>query len=226
MHKDWQGQADGGLRRPARPHGPGRGSHNQRAGGTGELDDTIIIFLSDNGASDEALPLVELERFKERSDILRVKDARWPRRAHRKRAVDRSWRRGHVCELRPSLGQSFEHALPLLQAVDARGRIATPFIVHWPRGGLQDSGVVRAPSSWSTCCRRSSRPPALRILRCTGREILPYEGRSFLRALRGQAVRTRRCGSIRAMRRCGAGAEAPSGPSGSEAVLGEQRRFV
>ena len=41
----------------------------------GELDDTLVIFLSDNGASDEALPLVELERFKERADILRVQDA-------------------------------------------------------------------------------------------------------------------------------------------------------
>ena len=39
---------------------------------SGQLDDTLVIFLSDNGASDETLPLVELERFKQRRDILRV----------------------------------------------------------------------------------------------------------------------------------------------------------
>jgi hypothetical protein len=39
---------------------------------SGQLDDTLLIFLSDNGASDETLPLVELERFKQRRDILRV----------------------------------------------------------------------------------------------------------------------------------------------------------
>ncbi len=37
----------------------------------GQLDNTLVIFLSDNGASDEDLPLVKLERFKQRSDILR-----------------------------------------------------------------------------------------------------------------------------------------------------------
>src|SRR5437667_7034586 len=40
---------------------------------THDLENTLVVFLSDNGASDEALPLVALERFKQRSDILRVK---------------------------------------------------------------------------------------------------------------------------------------------------------
>lgn len=36
----------------------------------GESDNTIFIFLSDNGASDEPLPFTELEYFRERSDIV------------------------------------------------------------------------------------------------------------------------------------------------------------
>ena len=38
----------------------------------GLLDNTLVIFLSDNGASDEGLPLVELARFRQRLDILRL----------------------------------------------------------------------------------------------------------------------------------------------------------
>jgi arylsulfatase len=39
----------------------------------GQFDDTLVIFLSDNGASDERLPLVQLDKFKTRTDILRTK---------------------------------------------------------------------------------------------------------------------------------------------------------
>ena len=48
-----------------------------------QLDDTLVIFLSDNGACDEDIPLVKLERFKQRSDILRQHARDGRRSAHR-----------------------------------------------------------------------------------------------------------------------------------------------
>src|SRR4029453_15766267 len=36
------------------------------------LCDALLVFLSDNGASCEELPKVDIERFRRRSDILRV----------------------------------------------------------------------------------------------------------------------------------------------------------
>ena len=44
----------------------------------GALDDTLFIFMSDNGASSEALPLVKLEQFVLRTDICppRTRDGR------------------------------------------------------------------------------------------------------------------------------------------------------
>ncbi len=49
-------------------------------------------------------------------------DPRRPQRADRQRAFDRSRCRGHVRKLRSCVGQPLEHAVPLLQAVDARRR--------------------------------------------------------------------------------------------------------
>ena len=92
---------------------------------SGTLEDTLLLFLSDNGASDEALPLVELERFKARTDIC-VRKRAMRARADRQRAVDRARARGHVCELRTRVGDPVEHAVSLLQAMGARGRHRDP----------------------------------------------------------------------------------------------------
>jgi arylsulfatase len=155
----------------------------------GERDDTLIIFLSDNGASDEALPLVRLERFKQRSDILRLKTR-----------DDREVRVGNEPSIVPGPEDtyaSYGRAWANLSNTPFRyykqwtheGGIATPFIVHWPGGTLRTGSVVRAPFQLVDVLPT--------ILEATGaaypsthrgRDVLPYEGRSLLPALRGDAV--------------------------------------
>jgi arylsulfatase A-like enzyme len=159
---------------------------------TGCIDDTLIIFLSDNGASPEHLPLTELVRFRQRSDILRnfTRDGR---------LVDV----GNDPEVMPG-GEdtyaSYGRAWANLSNTPFRyykkwvheGGIATPFIAHWPHGDLLDGGVVRPPFQLTDLLPT--------VLEVTGarypavyrqREVLPLEGRSMLGALRGGAVEPR-----------------------------------
>ena len=156
---------------------------------TGALANTMIVFLSDNGASDEALPLVKLERFKERSDILRVRTR-----------DGREVRIGNEPSIVPGAEDtyaSYGRAWANLSNTPFRyykqwtheGGIATPFIVHWPEGALRNGSVVRAPFQLVDVL-----PTVLEATGAAypsqhdGREILPYEGRSLLPALRGQTV--------------------------------------
>jgi len=156
---------------------------------TGALANTMIVFLSDNGASDEALPLVKLERFKERSDILRVRTR-----------DGREVRIGNEPSIVPGAEDtyaSYGRAWANLSNTPFRyykqwtheGGIATPFIVHWPEGALRNGSVVRAPFQLVDVL-----PMVLEATGAAypsqhdGREILPYEGRSLLPALRGQTV--------------------------------------
>src|SRR5688572_2759426 len=108
----------------------------------GRLDDTLVIFLSDNGASDESLPLVELERFKQRKDILRTvtRDGR-------------EVRIGNAPSIMPG-GEdtyaSYGRAWANLSNTPFRyykrhvheGGIATPLVVRWPRGGIAAGQIV------------------------------------------------------------------------------------
>ncbi len=156
---------------------------------TRELDNTMFIFLSDNGASEEALPLVKLEQFKQRSDILRV------------RARDgREVRVGNEPSIVPGpedTYSSYGRAWANLSNTPFRfykqwtheGGIATPFIVHWPQGDLHSGSVVRAPAQLvdvlPTVLEATAAPYPGQF---KARAIIPYEGRSLLPALRGQSI--------------------------------------
>ena len=109
------------------------------------LDDTLFIFLSDNGASDESVPLVELERFRQRTDIVKTstKDGRAVRIGNDP-LVDpgpedtygsygRSW--ANVSNTPFRLYKLWAH----------EGGISAPFIVHWPNGGLTGGRIIEAP---------------------------------------------------------------------------------
>jgi arylsulfatase A-like enzyme len=69
------------------------------------------------------------------------------------------------------------------------GGISTPFIVHWPRGNLRNGWVSRTP-----CQLVDVLPTVMEATgaayprRYDGRAITPYEGRSLLAALRGNAM--------------------------------------
>lgn len=155
---------------------------------SGQLDDTLVIFLSDNGASDETLPLVELERFKQRRDILRVQT--------------RDGREVHVGnepgvmpggeDTYASYGRAWANLsntpFRFYKRWTHEGGIATPLIVHWPGGALANGSVVRRPFQLTdvlpTILEAAGVPYPTRY---QGREIQPCEGRSILPALRGKA---------------------------------------
>ncbi|MEO8134970.1 MAG: sulfatase-like hydrolase/transferase, partial [Betaproteobacteria bacterium] len=154
----------------------------------GQLEDTLFIFLSDNGASDESLPLVNRERFKERTDILRVKTR-----------DGREVRIGNEPEIAPG-GEdtyaSYGRAWANLSNTPFRyykrwvheGGIATPFIVHWPAGDLAIGNVVRAPFQLTDVLPTILEATAAAYPeRYNGRDIVPFEGRSLLPALRGKS---------------------------------------
>jgi arylsulfatase len=155
----------------------------------GLLDDTLVIFLSDNGASDEGLPLVELARFRQRLDILRLNTR-----------DGRDVQIGNEPSIIPGTEDtyaSYGRAWANLSNTPFRyykqwtheGGIATPLIVHWPAGGLQNGRVVRSPFQLVDIM-----PTVLEATRATyplrhdAHDILPHEGRSVLPALRGAKV--------------------------------------
>ena len=90
---------------------------------TGQLDNTLIIFLSDNGACAEDIPEgVTAKRLVDQLMIAQAKtrDGRPVRFGNDPDADAR--RRGHLPELRHRLGQPLQHAVPALQALDPRRR--------------------------------------------------------------------------------------------------------
>ncbi|MEJ7748570.1 MAG: arylsulfatase, partial [Candidatus Limnocylindrales bacterium] len=152
----------------------------------GALDKTIVVFLSDNGASPEELPLVALERFRLRTDILRQQT-----REGAPVAI------GNDPEVPPgseATFQSYGRAWANLSNTPFRhykrwaheGGVCAPCIVRWRSGGLAEGRVVDAPFQLTDVM------PTL--LEATGTSYLgerdsvpipPVEGRSMLPALRG-----------------------------------------
>ncbi|MBB5159357.1 arylsulfatase [Saccharopolyspora phatthalungensis] len=150
----------------------------------GILDDTLIIFLSDNGASNEDLPQGDPDRFHRRTDIL----------SHETRD-GRPVLIGNDPDVPPggeNTYASYGRAWANLSNTPFRyykkwvheGGIAAPFIAHWPAGGLEAGGIVRQPFQLVDVL------PTL--LEVTGSaapdQELRLEGRSMLPAWRGETV--------------------------------------
>jgi arylsulfatase len=140
----------------------------------GLLDDTLLVFLSDNGASDEELP----------------------KRSHP--APAGTPHPGNSPEIRPGPSDtyaSYGGAWANLSNTPFRlykrwvheGGIATPFVVHWPAGMLARGGVVHTQFQLTDVLPT--------ILEATGadypRTAPPLAGRSMLPALRGASVEPR-----------------------------------
>ena len=101
------------------------------------LENTIVIFLSDNGASDEALPLYPLETFMRRTDIVNEFT----------RGGDKI-KVGNIPGVRPggpdtyqSYGRGWANVsntpFRLYKLWTHEGGVSTPFIVRWPEGGVR-----------------------------------------------------------------------------------------
>jgi arylsulfatase A-like enzyme len=154
-----------------------------------QLANTLVIFLSDNGASDETMPHGMMEHFRRRSDIVRLRTR-----------DGREVRIGNEPSIVPGTEDSYAsygRAWANLSNTPFRyykrwvheGGIATPFIVHWPGGGLPAGRIVPAPAQLTDVVptvldATGASYPTL----YNGHEILPYEGRDLLPVLRGGAA--------------------------------------
>lgn len=154
----------------------------------GELDNTLIFFLSDNGGSAEELKPGLGKGFLQKTSG----------RAQTKRGEAVLF--GNRPELVPGderTYQSYGRGWANLSNTPFRlykhwiheGGIATPFIVHWPDGPLQPGTLCEAPGQLTDIMAT--------ILDVTGidypeeyhgRPILPAEGSSLLDALKGKPL--------------------------------------
>jgi arylsulfatase len=155
---------------------------------TDALANTLLFFLSDNGASAEGLPIADPETFRKRRSI--VPPATWSGAA---------LRIGNTPDIEPGPDDtycSYGRAWANLSNTPFRfykrwvheGGISTPLIVHWPDGGIRSS-IVHSPFQLTDIVPT--------VLEATGaaypstypdRAPLPLEGRSMLAAHRGGAV--------------------------------------
>jgi arylsulfatase len=152
----------------------------------GEYDNTVIMFLSDNGGC--------AELFQEDSD--------WPDPSQWESSTTLDGepvRVGDIPELRPGPDTTFQAVeLPWANVSDApfrlfkrwvhEGGISTPFIVHWP-DGIEKSNILNNPMHIidisATCYDIAG---AQYPKEHHDAEITPLEGESFLPALQGRKL--------------------------------------
>lgn len=153
----------------------------------GVYENTILVFLSDNGASPEVVPHQEREEFMERSDIFsaHTRDGKevqlgsdptiWPGPEDTYASYGRAWAGLSNTPFR--MYKKWVH----------EGGIAAPFIVHWPAGDLKEGTLVRSPLQLTSVV-----PTLLEAVGTTypcqidGRSVLMPEDFSFLSELRGE----------------------------------------
>jgi arylsulfatase len=147
---------------------------------SGVWEDTLVIFLSDNGGCAEALPLGgDVESFRSRSSMV-------PETTR----AGRELRIGNDPEIDPGPEDTYASYGPawanlsntpfrLYKRWVHEGGISAPFIAHWPAGGLTGGHVVHTPFQLTDVLPT--------ILECTSADyrpdVLPLEGRSMLPAL-------------------------------------------
>jgi arylsulfatase len=145
----------------------------------GRLDNTLIVFLADNGASAEELPIGELEDFVGKDLSMRIGT-----RDGRPVAV------GNQPEIVPGPEDTYtSYGIAWANMSNApfrkykrwvhEGGISTPLIVHWPAGGLAGGEILHSPAQLVDVV-----PTLLEAAAIPAVEFEP-EGRSLLSALRG-----------------------------------------
>jgi len=139
------------------------------------LDDTLLLFVSDNGASDEELPKAQ---FEQRTDVV-------PPGVHV----------GNTPAIEPGPADTYASygvgwanlsnaPFRLYKRWVHEGGIATPLVVHWPNGNLRAGGVQHALFQLTDVL------PTILEATATDRPS-ELEGRSMLPALRGETVEPR-----------------------------------
>jgi arylsulfatase A-like enzyme len=156
---------------------------------SGVFENTLFIFLSDNGASPETLPLVKLEQFTKRTGIL-------PRATRDGRPL-RVGNRPDIVPGAEDTYSSYGRAWANLSNTPFRyykrwvheGGIATPLIVHWPAAGCPPGAIIDQP--WQlvdivptvlAATGAAYPPPSL------PHPIEPLEGHSLIPLLHGEVL--------------------------------------
>ncbi len=155
---------------------------------TGQLENTLVFFLSDNGACAEVLPLDgSAEAFiKRRPDLDRLK----PRNGRDLQVGNESSIVPGPEDTYASYGRAWANLsntpFRLYKRWTHEGGISTPLIVHWPAGGLDNGSIVRTPSQLTDVLPtilEAAQVPYPDSYR--NRDIPKSEGHSLLSALRG-----------------------------------------
>ncbi|GAA3801157.1 arylsulfatase [Streptomyces chiangmaiensis] len=152
----------------------------------GQFEDTIVVFLSDNGASPEEIPHMKREKFVSRTDI-------FPTHTRTGQPV----RLGNGPDIMPgpedtysSYGRPWANLsntpFRLYKKWTHEGGIAAPFIVHWPGGDLEAGQILRQPRQLVHVLPTILDALGVDYPSAIGdRPIPPLEGGSFLDHLRG-----------------------------------------
>lgn len=151
----------------------------------GQFEDTIVVFLSDNGASPEEIPHMARETFTARTDIFR---------SHTR--TGEPVRLGNEPDIVPgpedtysSYGRPWANLsntpFRLYKKWTHEGGIAAPFIVHWPGGDLEPGRIVREPRQLTHVLPTILDAVGVDYPEAVGdRPVPPLEGSSFLDLLR------------------------------------------
>ncbi len=146
----------------------------------GRIEDTLVIFLADNGGCAEELPIGPISTFIEKDEVMRTgtRDGT-------------SVRIGNASDIRPGPEDSYSsYGVPWANLSNTpfrqykrwvhEGGIATPFIAHWPNGHLAEGSIVHSPHQLVSVV------PTL--LEAAGVQVPGFdpEGGSLLPTLRGQ----------------------------------------
>ncbi len=154
---------------------------------TGQLENTLLFFLSDNGACAEVLPLDgSAEAFKKRRpDLDRLK----PRNGAELQVGNEPAIIPGPEETYASYGRAWANLsntpFRLYKRWTHEGGIATPLIVHWPTGGLDNGAIVRAPFQLTDMLPTILEAAQVPLPTHSRQDIPPCEGSSLLTALRG-----------------------------------------
>jgi len=150
---------------------------------TGELENTIIMFMSDNGASPERrdkLPGYHRTKYMRSGELMNwitsEEDVIAPGPDSTYGFLGRGWASAVNAPFRYWKAESFE------------GGTSTPFIVHWPNGIKPKGGTIIHQFGHVM----DIMPTVLDIVdldypnRFNGNQIIPYSGKSFYSILKGR----------------------------------------